>query len=79
MANVSINKEIALDLVNTKLESIVQEINEILSRWNYHDPDSFIQDAKTGVIDEAEDDAISLMNLLDVREDLFNLKKSWVI
>ena len=78
MANVLLNKEIALDLVNTKLASVVQEINYILSHWKYDDADLFIQDAKTGVIDEAEDDTISLMNLLDVREDLYNLKKSWV-
>jgi len=79
MANVSLDKEIALDLLNTKINSIVQEINLILSRWKYNDPESFISDAKTGVIDEAEDDAIALMNLIDAREDLYNLKRSWGI
>jgi hypothetical protein len=79
MANVSLDKEIALDLLNTKINSIVQEINLILSRWKYDDPEKFIHDAKTGVIDEAEDDAIALMNLIDTREYLYNLKRSWGI
>ena len=45
MANVSLDKETALDLVNTKLNSVDQEIDNILSRWKYNDPDLFIKDA----------------------------------
>lgn len=60
MSNVSLDKSLALDLVDTKLNKIVHEINSILHKWNYDDPSTFINDAKSGVLDEAEDDAISL-------------------
>ena len=77
MASVSIEKSLAIDLVNTKLSSIVFEINNILKKWNYDDPKKFISDAKEGILEESEDDAISLRNLLDIRGELFNLRKKW--
>ena len=78
MASVSIDRDIAIDLVNTKLNAIVQEINDILRRWKYDDPKLFIQDTRNGSLEEAEDDAISLMNLLDVRDNITELKRNWV-
>lgn len=77
MSTVSLDKNLAIDLVDTKIQGLVFEINSILSRWNYNDPTKFIEDAKKGVIEEAEDDAISLRNLLYKRQELFELKASW--
>ncbi len=74
---VSLDKKLTIDLADTKLNTIIQEINTILSHWKYEDSDKFINDAKKGLIDEAEDDAISLRNLLDKREELIQLKESW--
>ena len=76
---ITIEKSLALDLINVKLSVIVQEINNILNKWHYIDPDILIMDAKKGILDEnAQNDAISLRNLLDIRKTLSDLKKSWV-
>ena len=72
------DKSIAEDLVNTKLSLIRERIDGILTTWNYKDVDLFLQDARTGTIEEAEMDAISLTNLLDQREKYFKLKELWV-
>ena len=76
MSSVSLDTDLALNLVNSKLTSVTKEIEEILARWEYDDADLFLKDAREGKLEEAEDDAIDLTNLLDIREDLFNLKKS---
>ncbi len=78
MATITMDKSIAEDLVNTKLSLIRERIDGILTTWNYKDVDLFLQDARTGTIEEAEMDAISLTNLLDQREKYFKLKELWV-
>lgn len=78
MESVKIEKKVAEDLVDTKLNLIVTEINEILTRWKYKSTDKFIEDAREGVIEEAEDDAITLRHLLDQRNSLVKIKASWV-
>ncbi len=60
-----------------KLKFLIAEINAILNKWNYKSPEQFLDDAKTGVIEEAEDDAITLKQLLKQREELFDLRKKW--
>ena len=77
MATVNLEKELAKDLVDTKLRVIHSEIEKILTSWNYKDSIKFIQDAKKGIITEAEDDAITLIHLLDQRDELFQLKGMW--
>jgi hypothetical protein len=79
MTTVSIEKVLAIDLVNSKLNTVIKEIDIILKGWDYNDPDKFISDAKQGILEEAEDDAISLRNLLEIREEMFRLKRSWGI
>ena len=77
MANVSIDRSLAEDLVSTKLRFVVEEIESILVKWQYQSADLFIHDAREGKILEAEDDAITLRHLLDQREELFSLRSSW--
>ena len=73
----TLEKKVAQDLVDSKLRFIISEIKELLDRWHYSSPDEFIEDARKGIIDEAEDDAITLRHLLDQREDLYQIKKNW--
>ena len=77
MESVTLNRELAEDLIDTKLNVINNDIERILTQWNYTSADKFIEDARRGVIEEAEDDAITLRHLLDQRETLFKLKGSW--
>ncbi len=78
MEVITINLDVALDLVDTKLRVIKKEIEKILKVWGYTIPKKFIDDARKGIIGEAEDDAITLRHLLDQREELFDLRKTWV-
>ena len=77
MDPVALNRELAEDLIDTKLNIINIDIEQILSRWNYTSADKFVEDARKGIIEEAEDDAITLRHLLEQREILFKLKGSW--
>lgn len=61
-----------------KLNFIVSEIEKILSKWHYAVASKFLKDAEHGVIHEAEDDAITLVHLLDQQEELTRLKGTWV-
>jgi len=77
MTLVSIEKELAEELIDLKLQRIVEYINEILITWNYRSAEKFIKDARDGKLPESEDDAITLTNLLDNRDKLMQLKCSW--
>lgn len=77
MTEVTIDKNLAENLVNLKLRVIHQEINNILNQWKYSDANEFVNDARAGKIREAENDAIGMTNLLDQRDKLFKLKKGW--
>ncbi|MHA1911034.1 MAG: hypothetical protein ACTSYA_04980 [Candidatus Kariarchaeaceae archaeon] len=77
MDTVTIDRNLAVNLINAKLRLINEAIEEILTRWNYDSSQQLIDDARTGIIEEAEDDAIGLRQLLLKREELFQLKGSW--
>lgn len=77
MTTIPVKKELLEELVDLKLKYLHDEMEKILERWVYESPDKFLQDAKNGTLEEAEMDAITLRHLLDQREELFNLKKSW--
>lgn len=77
MTTIPVKKELLEELVDLKLKYLQDEMEKILDKWNYEIPDKFLKDAKNGTIEEAEMDAITLRHLLDQREELFNLKKSW--
>ena len=74
MTAVSMGRDLAEQLIDTSLKLISEHIDNILTKWGYSSAKKFIKDAKSGLISEAEDDAISLMNLIDKREELFQVK-----
>ncbi len=61
---VSIDKEVAEDLISYKLRNIQEHLNKILKRWNDTEASAFLEKAKNGTYSEAENDAIDLKQLL---------------
>ena len=70
---ITIKKDIANDLIETKLKSLDDEIEKILQRWNITNIDDFLEAARTGRLEESEDDAISIQNLRDKRNKVAKL------
>ena len=64
MTKVKLDKELVEDLINSKLGILKQYIDEILARYSEFLPDEFLEKARTGVYEEAEDDAIELRQLI---------------
>ena len=77
LTTVSLEKELAEELIDMKLKFLQGEIQKILARWEYHSATDFLEHARNGTLEEAEDDAITLRHLLDQREELFQLRSSW--
>ncbi len=71
--NVSMKKELAEELITYKLRQIQAEIEEILSRWNETSAEQFLQKARDGRHENAENDAIDLRQLLLEEEKLQTL------
>ena len=70
---ITLDPEIARDLIETKLRVLTERIDQILGKWNLTSIDELIEGAKTGSLPEAEDDAIDLQNLRDKRSQLEKL------
>ncbi|MBD3191038.1 MAG: hypothetical protein GF308_10360 [Candidatus Heimdallarchaeota archaeon] len=70
---VSIESEVARDLIETKLRVLTERINTILNKWELESIDELVEGAKTGKYPEAEDDAIDLQNLADKRTEIEKL------
>ena len=64
MASISIEKEILEELLHFKLKRIQTLIQDILNRWKENSTTDFIKKAKTGIYENAENDAIELRQLL---------------
>jgi len=77
LTSVSIDRALAEELVDMKLNYLQDEIQKILDKWHYSSATRFINDSKDGTITEAEDDAITLRHLLDQRDSLFKIKEKW--
>jgi hypothetical protein len=74
MTTCSIDQELLDELIDFKLRHLLLDINEIIDAWGYSDATRFIDDARNGVLQEAEMDAISLRQLLFDREKLERIK-----
>jgi hypothetical protein len=74
---VSMDKDIAEDLISYKLRNIQEQINQILNRWNETKTSAFLEKAKNGAYSEAENDAIDLKQLLHEEKKLKNLFNSF--
>jgi hypothetical protein len=78
MAHVSVDEELLMNLLDFKLNHLKEEIDRILSKWNYMSSTEFLKHAKDGTLSEAEMDAIELKNLNDERERLLGEKTSFI-
>ena len=64
MTQVKLDKSLAEDLITSKMRLLQQYINEILESWNETSSKEFLEKAKTGIHENAEDDAIELRQIL---------------
>ncbi|MHA1166546.1 MAG: hypothetical protein ACTSRU_01910 [Candidatus Hodarchaeales archaeon] len=70
MKTISIDQNLARDLIKTNLRVINAEIAIVLENWKYSSPELFISDTREGRVPEAESDAIVITNLLDRKIEL---------
>ena len=77
MTMISVEKDFLIDLLDSKLHIIRQEMKKILDKWNYKSVDKFISDARSRSIEEAEDDAVCIRGLVFNQEKLLDHKKKW--
>ena len=73
--HITIDFRLAKDLIDTKHNLIIKEINNILSKWDQDSIEEFIDKAKSGELDNAEHDAILIGNYVDELKELENLLK----
>ena len=64
MTHVKLDKSLAEDLITSKMRVLQQYIDEILKRWNETSSKNFLEKARNGILENAEDDAIELRQLL---------------
>ena len=62
--DVSIERETAKELITFKLQHIQDLIRSILNKWNQDNSDDFISKAKSGELENAEMDAITMRQLM---------------
>lgn len=70
MTEISLEKSTAVSLVRFKLFSLQSEIEKILHKWNEELVQTFLQKAKNGTYEEAEDDAIDLHQLVKEEQEM---------
>ncbi len=76
MARVSVDEELLRNLLDFKLSRLKEEIDQMLSKWNYISSTEFLKHAKDGTLSEAEMDAISMRQLLADCDRLKNIYDS---
>ncbi len=74
--SVSIEKETAKELITFKLKHIQEKIQSILNKWEEDNTDDFISKAKSGTLENAEMDAISVRQLVGDYRRLKDLLES---
>ena len=72
MTQISMDKALAQDLIDTKLRSIKNQIREILTKWNQSSIEEMIRLSREGKLPESELDAIGLTNL---QQKIFELEQ----
>ena len=76
--DVSIERETAKELISFKLHHIQDLIHSILNKWNQENTDDFISKAKSGLLENAEMDAITMRQLILDYERLKELLDSLI-
>ena len=73
---ITLENEIAEDLIKFKLKSVQKTLSNILNNWNQDNAEDFIEKARSGEIPDAEMDAITVRQLLRDLEKFELLLKS---
>ena len=73
---ITLENEIAEDLIKFKLQSVQNTLSKILKEWNQDNAEDFIEKARSGELPEAEMDAITVRQLISDLEKLESLLKS---
>jgi hypothetical protein len=76
MTQVKIDKEIAEDLITSKMKVLQSYIDSILKKWNESSTKKFLKKVRIGELKNAEDDAVELRQLLLDYSKLQELLKS---
>ena len=76
MTLVSNDKDLAIDLIETKLREVKSQIAEILKKWDQDSVTTMIQLSREGKLPESEMDAISLTNLNEKMVELESLAQN---
>ncbi len=64
MTQFKLDKPLSEDLITSKLRILKHYVDEILTRWNESSFKNFLEKARTGIYENAEDDAVELRQLL---------------
>ncbi len=72
---VSMNFDVAKDLIDTKQEILRKSIQKILDKWGVTSTDELIVKTRSGELEEGEHDAIVITNYLDELKQLESLLK----
>lgn len=75
MTTVSLERSEAESLIKYKLRNIQKEISKILDKWSEDSVERFLEKASTGEIEESENDAIDLKQLVYEQKKLQKLLK----
>ena len=78
MMMISVERSILIELIDSKLHIIREDMEKILNTWGYQSVEKFLQDTRDGTLLEAEDDAVCLHGLIYDQEKMLQLKKTWV-
>lgn len=57
---VSLDSAVAKELITFKLNSIQTSLNQILSFWNQNSVEQFLDNTRSGILENAEMDAITV-------------------
>ena len=75
MTEVSLEKSTAINLIRFKLFSLRREIDKILQNWSEELAQTFLEKARDGTYEEAENDAIDLRQMIKEEKELQLLLK----
>ncbi|MHA2253379.1 MAG: hypothetical protein ACXAD7_23685 [Candidatus Kariarchaeaceae archaeon] len=73
MATIEIEREVAHELALFKLRNIRKEVKQILEKWNTTSIEEFTEKARLGILEESENDAIDIKQLVAEEKKISDL------
>ena len=77
MTQISMDKDLARDLIESKLRNIKTQISEKVEKWNQPSAEILIRMSREGKLPESELDAIGLTNLLQKKFELEKYQRNF--